>query len=56
MLASRTDKCQYLLERAQDFRRFRAAAQLDHFSLREKSGLDQCSQKAPTNPIPPSRA
>jgi hypothetical protein len=24
-----------------------AAAQLDHFSLREKLGLEQCSQKAP---------
>jgi hypothetical protein len=25
-----------------------AAAQLDHFSLREKLGLEQCSQKAPS--------
>jgi hypothetical protein len=25
----------------------RAAAQLDHFSLREKLGLEQCSQNAP---------
>ena len=34
-------------ERPQTFPAFRAAAQLDHFSLREKSGLKQCSQKAP---------
>jgi hypothetical protein len=30
-----------------NFRRFSAAAQRDHFSLCEKLGLGQCSQKAP---------
>ena len=34
-------------KRARAFRRGRAAAQLDRFSLREKPGLEQCSRKAP---------
>jgi hypothetical protein len=33
--------------RPQAYLSLRAAAQLDHFSLREKLGLVQCSQKAP---------
>jgi hypothetical protein len=33
-----------------------AAAQLNHFSLREKLGFEQCSQKAPNFFATPSMA
>jgi hypothetical protein len=36
-------------ERAQAFHHFRAAAELNDFSLREKYGFAQSSQKAPGN-------
>jgi hypothetical protein len=36
-----------LWERAQEFRRLRAAAQLDQKLLRNFTGLKQCSQKPP---------
>jgi hypothetical protein len=37
-------------EQAQYFRGLRAAVQLDQKSLRDFSGLEQCSQKAPAAP------